>query len=93
MLPLIPLLLGGVATIAGIIVAPSIFKKSDDYSPCVKDMIKAGLTPEKAAEKCYAKPTPSIAETSLTPILILAGVAIAGPPLVRAITKTEKEKK
>jgi len=87
-LPLIPLIIGAttaVTTIGGI-VAYNVTKK-DEYSPCVKFQLKAGIPPEKAAAACAGAREPSLMEKALTPLIMLAGIVVAIPPIIAAVRK------
>jgi len=85
-LPLIPILIAGGATVIGSVIAYNLTKK-DEYSSCVKDSLQAGVPSDEAVKRCSGLKEPSLIEKSITPMIIFAGLAIAGPPLIEAMRK------
>jgi len=91
-IPAIALILAGVGA-AGLGVGAAVATvKEDRYTKCVRDLIKLGISPSEATQRCIGRKEPPLAERILSPILLIAGAAIAGPPLVEYIRKALKQK-
>jgi len=80
----IPIIIGSGITVIGSVAAYRLTGR-DEYSACVKTLIKAGVPKEEAVSRCMGRKEPGLIERAITPLIIIAGIAIAGPSVIEAI--------